>query len=180
MNKELIVSIENRINIINRKFKCIKVKFVNTDELQAKIDNYKDNYKKGKNDSPANGIYEYIINYIISHNDTRFLKKNGKVNESAFYEFVPMQKESWYKDIKNNTGKPPGEKIMLRLVFALKLSTQEARDFLRLGGCYLTPENNKYCLVLSLLDTKTYNYYDVYEAFEYFGKRLVPHFENIY
>lgn len=175
--KEYLSIIENRLNIINRKLKQTKTYYVLDEDLGAKMDLFKD---EAKSFNAKSEIYDYIINYIQSHKIERFLKKNGKVNESKFYEFVPLQKETWYYEIKNNSGKPPGETIMLRLLFALQMSTKDACFFMRLAGYQLNPINQKYRLVMALLDLKRYDRETVYDAFEFYGKRARPKFKNIY
>lgn len=176
MENSILVKIENQLNIINRKLKSGKTAFSMQGEITDKMKSFSKNYEKGFEDH----LYNYIKQYMLTHNDKRFIRSNGEINISKFCDYVPMEYKTWYDKIKNNNGTPPTDKTMLRIVFALKMNLSDADEFLRMAGIHLTPLNDKYNLVIALLELGIYDREIIIEAFDFFGPKGHPPFGNIY
>ncbi|MCD7883979.1 MAG: hypothetical protein LUI87_09830 [Lachnospiraceae bacterium] len=123
-------------------------------------------------------LYDLILFYIKRLGKSRFFFKNGELNAAAFYQYAQIDKSTW-SQLKYGTATPKKE-TLLKLVIALRLSVDEAEDFMVKGSNSLNPNDPRDLVILALLDVKCYEIGDVYEVLEEYGKNGVRKFENIY
>lgn len=174
-NVNLLISIEERINQRLASSKQTNEKFVYkkiNDEIAEAID------KRIAEASEDNALYSLILVYIRRLNNEKYMRKNGEINEAAFYRDAFIDKSTW-SDIR--WGKIlPNKKTLLKLIIALRLSEDEANELMAMGSNSLNPSDPRDIIILALIDIKCYDVYDVYDVLEEYGKNGKRKFENIY
>lgn len=175
INSNLLVSIEERIN--KRRtyalYTCKSSAFKKIDDRIVKaID---DRIMANKN---CDTLYSAILMYLKRLNNPKYQRKNGEINEAAFYRDAFIDKSTW-SDIR--WGKiVPNKKTLLKLVIALRLSEEEANVLMALGSNSLNSSDPRDIVVLALIDIKCYDICDVYDVLEEYGKNGKEKFDNIY
>lgn len=124
------------------------------------------------------GLYEMIRRYINRLGRPEFYRKNGELNEAAFYRYAWIDKSTW-SDIRWEKIIPQ-KKTLLKLVIALELNEEEASELLRKGSSCFNIRDPRDQIILALIDIKCYNYQDVYDVLEEYRLNGTRPFENIY
>lgn len=122
-------------------------------------------------------LYEMVIMYIQRLNDPRFFFKNGNVNAAAFYRYACIDKSTW-TDLCYGLALMK-KKTILKLIIALRLNEDEAKDFMLRASNGFDPKDIRDQIILALIDLKCYEIEDVYEVLEEYRKKG-HNFENIY
>lgn len=123
-------------------------------------------------------LYDVVIRYIKRLNNENFFKKNGEVNDAAFYRYACIDKSTW-SDLKYSQVVLK-KKTLLKLVIALRLNEEEAEDLLRRGSSGFDPKDIRDQIILALIDIRCYEIEDVYEVLEEYRKKGKQKFQNIY
>lgn len=123
-------------------------------------------------------LYDVVIRYIERLKDERFFKKNGDVNDAAFYRYACIDKSTW-SDLKYSQVLLK-KKTLLKLVIALRLNEDEAEDLLRRGSSGFDPKDMRDQIILALIDIRCYEIEDVYEVLEEYRAMGSQKFQNIY
>lgn len=124
----------------------------------------------------AGTLYTYVCEKIRLQ--PRFVKKSGKLDESGFYTYAHIDKTTW-SNLRWGLRQPSKE-TLLKLVFALRLNEQDARELMRRGSNSLNEADPRDRIVLALLDISCYDIYLVYEVMEEYGTKGAQPFKNIY
>ena len=122
-------------------------------------------------------LYDLVITYIKRLKDDRFFFKNGNVNASAFYRYACIDKSTW-TDLCYGQALMK-KKTILKLIVALRLSEEEAIDFMHRASNGFDPKDIRDQIILALIDLKCYEIEDVYDILEEYRKSGHD-FENIY
>lgn len=123
-------------------------------------------------------LYDIVIRYIQRLNNENFFKKNGEVNDAAFYRYACIDKSTW-SDIKYSQVLLK-KKTLLKLIIALRLNEEEAEDLLRRGSSGFDPKDIRDQIILALIDIRCYEIEDVYEVLEEYRTKGSQKFQNIY
>ena len=121
-------------------------------------------------------LYSYVCEKM--KRQSRFTKKNGKLDESGFYIYARIDKTTW-SNMRWNL-RTPSKETLLKLVFALKLDEEEAEELLKRGSNSLNEQDPRDRVVLALIDVRCYEIESVYEVLEEYGKNGAEPFKNIY
>ena len=121
-------------------------------------------------------LYSYVCEKMKRY--SRFVKKNGKLDESGFYTYARIDKTTW-SNIRWNL-RTPSKETLLKLVFALMLNEKEADELLKRGCNSLNEQDPRDRVVLALIDVRCYDIESVYDVLEEYGKNGAQPFKNIY
>lgn len=175
MNTKLIVAIEEYLNgaLTHKTGDALYTKFEKINPQIAEMIE-----KKKLAGDKEESLYEMIIRYINRLNNNNFRKKNGSINESAFYYYAIIDKSTW-SDIRNNKIIPK-KKTLLKLVIALELNEEEATDFMHKGGSSFDRKSLLDQIILAFIDLKIYDIEELYATLEYYRENGTQRFDNIY
>lgn len=121
-------------------------------------------------------LYTYVCEKIRRY--ARFVKKSGKLDEPAFYSYARIDKTTW-SNLRWGL-RVPSKETLLKLVFALRLNEDEARELMTRGSNSLNEADPRDRIVLALLDIGCYEIESVYEVLEEYGTNGAYPFKNIY
>jgi len=124
----------------------------------------------------AGTLYTYVCEKIRLQ--SHFVKKNGKLDESGFYVYAHIDKTTW-SNLRWGL-RVPSKETLLKLVFALRLNEEDARELMRRGSNSLNEADPRDRVVLALLDISCYDIQLVYEVLEEYGTNGAQPFKNIY
>lgn len=121
-------------------------------------------------------LYTYVCAMILRQ--PRFVKKSGKPDESGFYAYARIDKTTW-SNLRWGL-RIPSKETLLKLVFALRLKEDEARELMTRGSNSLNDSDPRDRIVLALLDIGCYDIESVYDVLEEYGTNGAHPFKNIY
>lgn len=124
----------------------------------------------------AGTLYSYVCEKIRLQ--PRFVKKSGKLDEASFYVYAHIDKTTW-SNLRWGL-RLPSKETLLKLVFALRLDEEDARELMRRGSNSLNEADPRDRIVLALLDISCYDIHLVYEVLEEYGTNGAQPFKNIY
>lgn len=175
MNGKILVSVEEYINRLQ-----YRVKHEEWVDVTAKVDSKiaARIQEKKKIAEEEESLYEMIKRYIKRLGRPEFYRKNGELNEAAFYRYAWIDKSTW-SDIRWEKIVPQ-KKTLLKLVIALELNEEEAVELLRKGSSCFNIRDPRDQIILALIDIKCYDYQAVYDVLEEYRLNGARPFENIY
>ena len=169
-NKQLLIRVEESLN--RRRKKAYPVLFhykVDPRIAQAVL-------TREKKAESAGTLYDYVCDMI--RRQPRFVKKSGKLDEAGFYAYARIDKTTW-SNLRWGL-RVPSKETLLKLVFALRLTEEEANILMAKGHDSLDETDPRDRIVLALLDIGCYDIEEVYEVLEEYGTNGVHPFKNIY
>jgi len=123
-------------------------------------------------------LYELVLRYIRRLNNDNFYRKNGNLNEAAFYQQALIDKSTWSELRWNQVV--PTKKTLLKLVIALHLNEAEATELMHKGSSSFDPKDIRDQIILALIDLRRYDICEVYDVLEEYRLNGPRPFENIY
>lgn len=132
--------------------------------------------RREKKAADAGSLYDYIRQMM--RRQARFVKKNGTLDEAGFYAYARIDKSTW-SNLRWNL-RLPSKETLLKLVFALRLSEEEANVLMKRGSNSLNETDPRDRVILALLDIRCYEIEDVYNVLEEYGTNGAQPFKNIY
>jgi len=123
-------------------------------------------------------LYDVIVEHINKLNNRDFYRKNGELNEAAFYKYAFIDKSTW-SSLRWGLIKLK-KKTLLKLVIALKLNEDDAVDLMHRGSNSFDPKDKRDQIILALINLRVYDPVDVYEVLEEYRLNGYPEIENIY
>ena len=95
-----------------------------------------------------------------------FVYEDGQLNFVKFYTYARISPDVWHTFITKKHK--ASEDTMFKIIFALKLTEDEAEIFLGLGGIAFNPSNDTHKYILACINTKIYDPDEVYEVLEFY------------
>lgn len=123
-------------------------------------------------------LYKFILRNIRRMNDPKFYRKNGNLNESAFYQYAIIDKSTWSELRWNQVV--PTKKTLLKLVVALRLNESEAEELMHKGSSSFDPKDIRDQIILVMIQLRHYEIEEVYDVLEEYRLNGPQPFENIY
>lgn len=90
----------------------------------------------------------------------------SQLNFVKFYTYARISPDVWHTFITKKHK--ASEDTMFKIIFALKLTEDEAEIFLGLGGIAFNPSNDTHKYILACINTKIYDPDEVYEVLEFY------------
>lgn len=134
--------------------------------------------ERQKRGAQEESLYDVIVRNIHRLHNPNFYKKNGDLNEAAFYRYAYIDKSTWSELHWGLTV--PKKKTLLKLVIALHLNEEDASDLLHRGASSFDPKDLRDQIILALIELKCYDPGDVYDVLEEYRLHGTQKFENIY
>ena len=187
ISKEYITAVEKTVNSIkSRRNKsglktALKIDVYSektTKDISSRIDSFI-NSNRGKKKKST--IYDDIISYLERLNsiiDSPFLRKNGAINESRFYNYAYIDKSTW-SSLKNNQI-VPSKKTILKLAIALRLNEDEAVALMEKANNGFDYNDTQDLVFLALINMKVYDIPTVIETLEYYQYNSNTYFDSVY
>lgn len=119
------------------------------DNIDAKIQEYS---KAEETKDGTTRLYSIVIGYVMRLDNGRFLKRNGKVSETRFYEYARIDKSTW-SEMKRGTV-VTSKKTLLKLIIALELDEAEATALLQVMGSGFYPNDPQDQVVQAIIDLR--------------------------
>lgn len=126
-------------------------------------------------------VYDDVISYLTRLNkqlDNSFVRKNGAINESRFYDYAYIDKSTW-SSMKNNQI-VPSKKTILKLAIALRLNEDETIALLQKAKEKFDYNDTQELVILALINMKVYDIPTVIETLEFYQYNSSPFFDSIY
>lgn len=123
-------------------------------------------------------LYELVLIYIARLGDARFRRKNGEINEAAFYRYAYIDKSTW-SDLKYDKIVPQ-KKTLLKLIIALRLDEAEAVDLMNRGHKWFDEQDMQDQIILALIALRHYDIDDVMAVLEEYRTNGPQPFDSIY
>lgn len=130
---------------------------------------------------PGESLYDTVLKYLERKGGRAFRRKNGEINEPAFYKYARIEKSSWSRIRLGETL--PHKETMLKLVIALGLNEEEAAGLLAKASCSFNDTDLRDMVILACIDVRCYDIETVYELLEEYadgGPGKPRRFKNIY
>ncbi|MBR1531431.1 MAG: hypothetical protein IJ643_05170 [Eubacterium sp.] len=189
ISKTHLARISNEIdNLKNRKSTIVLHNYIvsqgvdNDAKTNSNLNNMIDSYiKDHKGSTKESTIYEDVIEYLNRLNNKTgnlYVRKNGAINESRFYNYAYIDKSTW-SSLKYNLILPK-KKTILKLAIALHLSEDEAIALMNKANNSFDFDDTQDLVILALLNMKVYNIETVIETLEYYQQNTEPYFDCIY
>ena len=147
-------------------------------DLNNMIDNYISIHRGNCEEST---IYEDVIQYLNRLNsniNNPYLRKNGAINESRFYNYAYIDKSTW-SSLKYNLILPK-KKTVLKLSIALQLTEEEATVLMKKSNNSFDFDDTQDLVILALLNMEVYDIETVIETLEFYQQNTEPFFDCIY
>ncbi len=131
--------------------------------------------------SPGESLYDTTMRYLRRLDNPAFLRKNGEINEAAFYKYARIEKSNWSR-IRLGEAFPRKE-TLLKLVIALHLNEKDASTLLSKASCSFNDTDLRDMVILACLDIRCYDIETIYEILEEYadnGPDRPRRFKNIY
>lgn len=172
MDDRLYIKIEEYLN--NTKCRKNTPKYFEMQKIDPAVVSSINRRMKQESDT----LYDFIIEHIKKLNKTKYIRKNGNINEPAFYNEAFIDKSTWSNIRLNKTI--PSKETLLKLIIALRLNEAESNELMAKGHNSLDPNDPRDLVMLALIDIRCYDPVVVYEVLEEYGKNGVKKFHNIY
>lgn len=127
------------------------------DNQKKKIDEYLNEIKKPQTQP------DFVCDIMPSKG---FVYEDGQLNFVKFYTYARISPDVWHTFITKKHK--ASEDTMFKIIFALKLTEDEAEIFLGLGGIAFNPSNDTHKYILACINTKIYDPDEVYEVLEFY------------
>jgi len=95
-----------------------------------------------------------------------FVYEDGQLNFVKFYTYARINPDVWHTFITKKHK--ASEDTMFKIIFALKLTEDEAEVFLGLGGIAFNQSNDTHKYLLACINTNIYDPDEVYEVLEFY------------
>lgn len=95
-----------------------------------------------------------------------FVYQDGQLNFVKFYTYARINPDVWHTFITQKHK--ASEDTMFKIIFALRLSEEEAEEFLGLGGLTFNRSNEMHKYILACMNTNIYDADEVYEVLNFY------------
>lgn len=157
MNSTQRYSEDSQIVLIEKRKKPDTVISKFDDNQKKKIDDYLNDIKKPQTQP------DYVCEMMPRKG---FVYEDGQINFVKFYTFARINPDVWHTFITKKHK--ASEDTMFKIIFALKLTEDEAEDFLGLGGIAFNQSNDTHKYILACINTNIYDPDEVYEVLEFY------------
>lgn len=127
------------------------------DNKKKKIDDYLNEIKKPQTQP------DFVCDIMPCKG---FVYEDGQLNFVKFYTYARINPDVWHTFITKKHK--ASEDTMFKIIFALKLTEDEAESFLGLGGIAFNLSNDTHKYILACINTKIYDPDEVYEVLEFY------------
>lgn len=162
MNSTRRYSENSQIVLIEKRKKPDTVISKFDDNQKKKIDDYLNDIKKPQ--TQPDYVWEMMSRRGFVHED-------GQLNSVKFYTYARINPDVWHTFITKKHK--ASEDTMFKIIFALKLTEDEAVEFLGLGGIAFNQSDDTHKYILACINTNIYDPDEVYEVLEFYKVRNI-------
>ena len=143
------ISLEKRYTLANASAASISGYVGEEDASSPMVTIFNELRRKGRKMAGRRDDRALLDEYLVANG---YVRKNGSINYPRFYKIAEIPQPSWNRYFNGTNGNAPIE-TLLKIVLALRMSTQDAIKFMSSAGSGFYTGNEQDMLILAFIDS---------------------------